>query len=94
MVSLGRIAKTAKTDIRMTDSGFYGAGLQHQGVETAVAQCNKLLMHYGRNTSAGSEFQISIKLFLLEIGASFQPLQFQFDRYADRTTHCWFKTIW
>ena len=39
MVSLGGIAKTAKTDIRMTASGFYGVGVQHTGVETAVAQC-------------------------------------------------------
>ena len=71
-----------------------GAGLQHPGAETAMAQCNKMLMHYGYDTSVGSEFQISIELFLLEIGASFQPLQLQFDRYADRTTHCWFKTLW
>ena len=65
-----------------------------QECKTAVTQCNKLLMHYGCNTSVGSEFQISIELFLLEIGASFQPLQLQFDRYANRKTHCWFKTLW
>ena len=94
MLSLGGIAKTAKTDIRIIASGFYGEGLQHPGVETAVAQCNKLLMHYGCDTSVGSEFQISIELFLLEIGASFQPLQNQFDRYADKTTRCLFKTLW
>ena len=75
MVSLGGIAKTAKTDINITASGLYGAVLQHPGVETVVAQCNKLLMYYGCDTSVGSEFQISIELFLLEIGASFQPLQ-------------------
>ena len=78
----------------MTASGFYGAGLQHPGVETAVAQCNKLLMHYGCKTSVGSEFQILIELFFLEIGASFQPLHLQFDKYADRTTHCWFNKLW
>ena len=94
IVSLGGIAKTANTDISMTASGLYGAGLQHPGVETAVAHCNKLLMHYRCDTSVGSEFQISIELFLLEIGASFQPLQLQFDRYADMKTHCWFKTLW
>ena len=71
MVSLGGIAKTANADIRMTASGFYGAGLQHPELETAVSQCNKLLIHYGCNTSVESEFQISIELFLLEIGASF-----------------------
>ena len=60
MVSLGGIAKTAKTEIRMTALGFYGAGLQHPGVENVVAQCNKLLMHYGCNTSVWSEFHISI----------------------------------
>ena len=65
MVSLGGIENTAKTEIRMTASGFYGAVLQHPGVETAVAQCNKLMMHYGCNTSVGCEFQISIELFYL-----------------------------
>ena len=94
MVYLGGIAKTAKTEIKMTASVFYVEGLQHPGVETAMAQCNKLMMDYGCNTSVGSEFQILIELFLLEIGASFQPLQLQFDRYSDRTTHCWFKTLW
>ena len=63
IVSLGGIAKTAKTDIRMTASGFYGEVLQHPGLETAMAQCNKLLMRYGCNTSVGIEFQISIELF-------------------------------
>ena len=93
MVSLGGIANTTKTEISMTASVFYGEGLQHPGVETAVAQCNKLLMHYGCNTSVGGEFQIPIELFLLRIGALFQPLQLQLDSYADKTTHCWFKTI-
>ena len=63
MVSLGGITKTAKTEIRMTASGFYGAVLQHPGVETAMSQRNKLLMHYGRDNSVGNEFQISIELF-------------------------------
>ena len=59
-----------------------------------MAQCNKLLMHYVCNTSVGNEFHISIELFLLKIGASFQPLKLQVDTCADRTTHCWFKTLW
>ena len=63
MVSLGGIEKNAKTEIMMTASGFYGAGLQHPVVETTVVQCNKLLMNYGCNTSVRSEFQISIELF-------------------------------
>ena len=67
MVSLGRIANTAKTEIRMTDSGFYGAGLQHLVVETVVAQCNKLLMHYRCNTSVGSEFHIGFPSTLFSI---------------------------
>ena len=71
MLSLVRIAKTAKTEIRMKASGFYGAGLQHPGEETVVAQCNKLLMHYGCNTSVGREFQISIELFYLELARHF-----------------------
>ena len=91
---MGGIAKTAKTEIRITASGFYGAGLQHPGVETVVAQCNKLLMYYGCNASVGSEFRISIELFLLEIGASFKPLQLKFDRSSDRITHFWFKKLW
>ena len=59
-----------------------------------VAQCNKLRMHYGCSIIVGSEFKVSIELFLLEIGTSFQPLQLKFDKYAEWTTHFWFKTLW
>ena len=46
------------------------------------------------SNSVGSIFQISVELFLIEIDASFQPLQLQFDSYDGSTTHCWFKTLW
>ena len=53
MVPKGGLVRTAKREIRQLGRGFYGAGLPHPGVEAAVAQCNKLLMHYGCQSSTG-----------------------------------------
>ncbi len=42
------------------DSGFYGVGLPHVGVEATIAMTNKLLMHFGCGTATGRFMQISL----------------------------------
>ena len=44
LIPLGGIIRTAPKAIRQTSLGFYGADCPHLGVETGVAQLNKLLM--------------------------------------------------
>jgi len=90
----GGICSKANREIRQLDSGFYGAGFPHLGVEAAVAQINKLLMHYGCQSAVGILYNLSYELMILEVGLSFQPLQLPYKSYSTLLTHCWFKTLW
>jgi hypothetical protein len=72
ILPLGGAVRTATT--ASIDSGFYGVGLPHLGVEALVAMSNKLLMHYGCNTATGCFMRASHSMFLLELGISLQPL--------------------
>ena len=94
MAPKGGLIRSAKREIRQLSSGFYGAGLPHPGVETAVAQCNKLLMHYGCQSSTGVKLQVSIELLLCDLGISFQPLQEDYQKFEKWVTRSWLKTIW
>jgi hypothetical protein len=74
MLPLGEIVWTALKGIQQLDQGFYGADLPHPGVEAIVEQSNKLLIHYGCRTAMGTKLQKSLRLLLVELGMSFQPL--------------------
>ena len=67
---------------RTIDTGFYGVGLPHVGVEALIAMMNKLLMHYECSTAMGRFMQISYSLLLVELGMSFQPLQVNYEKYS------------
>jgi hypothetical protein len=79
---------------RTIDSGFYGVGLPHVGVEATIAMTNKLLMHLGCSTATGRFMQISYSLLLVELGMSFQPLQEDYDKHNHLVTHSWMKMLW
>jgi hypothetical protein len=55
------------------ESGFFGVGLPHLGMEALITMSNKLLMHYGCNTTTGQFMQASYSLFFMKLGISFQP---------------------
>ena len=88
------IASTAKVGIRTLGIGFYGAGLPHPGIEAAVAQLQKLQMHYGCNTSVGVLLQTSMEYFILELGMSLQPFTVDYSAYAGLVTHSWLRSLW
>ncbi len=46
ILPLGSVAHTTTVESRTINSGFYGIGLTHLGVEAFIAMSNKLLMHY------------------------------------------------
>lgn len=94
LMPLGGIIRSAKRGIRQTDRGFYGAGCHHPGVECLVEQANKLLMHYGCQSSVGLKMQMSIELLIVEMGISLQPLQESYAKYGEWITHSWFKSVW
>jgi len=94
LAPIGGIVRSSKKEIRQLDGGFYGAGFPHPAVEAAVVQCNKLLMHYGCQSSVGVQLQTSMELLLVELGMSFQPLSVDYDKFGALVTHSWLKTIW
>ena len=94
MVPKGGFIRTAKKEIRQLSRGFYGAGLPHPGVETAVAQCNKLMMHYGCKSAVGMQMQVSVELMICELGLSFQPFLEDYEKCESWVTRSWLKTVW
>ena len=94
ILPLGRVVRSTNFVSQTIDSGFYGIGLPHLGVEALVAMSNKLLMHYGCDTATGNFMRASYSLFMLELGISLQPLQESFDKYSFLSTHSWMKMLW
>jgi hypothetical protein len=94
MLPLGGIIRTASKGIQQLDRGFYGTGLPRPGVEAIVEQSNKLLRHYGCCTALGIKLQTSIKLLLVELGMTFQPLQLSYANFGNMVTISWLKQVW
>jgi hypothetical protein len=94
MLPLGGIIRKANRGIQQLDRGFYGAGFPHPGVEAALEQANKLLMHYGCRTALGTELQTSFELIVINLGLSFQPFQVPYTHYGKWVTTSWLKRIW
>ncbi len=78
---------------RTGDTGFFGVGLPHLGVEALIAMLNKLLMHYGCQMATGKLMQTSYSLLFLELGLLFHPLQESNDRFERLATHSWMKML-
>jgi hypothetical protein len=53
ILPLGGIVHTTTVESCTINLGFYGVGLPHLEVEALTAISNKLLMHYGCNTTTG-----------------------------------------
>merc|ERR1711966_10608 len=91
---MGGLIRTAPREGRDLDAGFYGAGCPHVGIECLIAQVNKLLMHYGSRSNDGLKLKLSLEYIILELGVSAQPLQTSYEKYGDRVTSCWLKSLW
>lgn len=94
LLPVGGIIRSAPTDIRDLDLGFFGCGLPNVAIECGVHQLNKLLMHYGCSSSVGTQLQSSMELFMIELGRSHQPFLESFQRYHQWVTDSWVKSIW
>ena len=66
----------------------------HPGVECLVAQMAKLLIHYECQSGLGIQMQVTMELFLTELGISAQPLQESYERYGKWITSTWLKSVW
>ena len=94
LLPLGGIRRSVRTEIRYLGTGFYGSGCPHLGVECLAAQLDKLLTHYGCNTTVGKLLQASVEMFIIELGMSPQPFQVSYARYSNLVTPCWLKSVW
>jgi hypothetical protein len=94
ILPLGRIVHTTTVESCTINLGFYGMGLPHLGVEALIAMLNKLLMHYGCDTTTGQFMQASYSLFLVELSISFKPLQESYSKYGFISTNSWMKMLW
>ncbi len=59
-----------------------------------MAQINKLLIHYGCQSSLGLKMQLSMELLIAELGLSLQPFQQSYKRFGEWVTPVWLKSIW
>jgi hypothetical protein len=70
ILPLGGVVRTTTVESRTIDTGFYGVGLPHLGVEALIAMSNKLILHYGCDIAVGRFMKASYSLFLMEMGLS------------------------
>ena len=65
LLSISRVRRLIRKELRQMDRGFYGCGLPHPGVECFIAQVSKLLTNYGCNTGLGVHLQTSMELMVI-----------------------------
>ena len=94
LMPVGGIIRTAPKEIRDLDIGFYGGGFPNVSIECAIQQLNKLMMHYGCPSGIGIKVQVSMDLFLIELGRAHQPFDESFQQYQSWVTPSWVKSIW
>lgn len=91
---LGGVIRSAKRELHYFDTGFYGVGFSHWGVEAMIEGTNKLMTHFGTQSPLGVQYQMSAELLAIEIGKSAQPLLLDFDRFGSWATDCTLKSLW
>ncbi len=94
LVPLGGVARTAKEEMRQLERVFFGAGCPHLGMEVLIQQSNKLLMHYGCQSSLGLKMQLSMELLIIKLGMSSQPFQVSHKMHGHLVTHSWLRSLW
>ncbi len=84
----GGVQRTAPCLLLQMDSGFYGIGLPHPGMECFVAQMEKLLIHYGSKSGIGIYMQMSMsmEMFVTSWGYPFNHSRLHSSNTA--TTSC------
>ena len=51
-------------------------------------------MHFGCRSAVGVKMQMSMELFLIELGLSEQPFHESYDKHNTWVTSGWLKSIW
>lgn len=91
---LGALARSAKRELRYLDSGFFGLGLPHWGVEAPVASTKKILSHFGAQSLLGVQYQLSLELLTIDLGLGPQFFLQDYSKYGDWVTDCILSELW
>jgi hypothetical protein len=91
---LGGVIRSAKRELRYLDTGFYGVGLPHWGIEAIIESTNKLMTHFGAQSLLGVQYQMSAELLAIEVGMSAQPLLLDYDRCESWAMDSTLKELW
>lgn len=90
---LGGVICSAKRELQYLDTGFYGVGFPHWGIESTVELINRMMVHYGTRSIVGVQYQMSLKLLTIELGLSPQLFQEDYSKYENWATDCSMKQI-
>ena len=82
LLLLGGTIRLASREVRQMSTGFYGAGCPHVRVVCFVQQIDKLLTHYGCNSSLGLKMRTSDEMIVIELGISSHPFQESLTKYG------------
>lgn len=94
MAPIGGLIRSARREIRFLDTGFYGLGFPHWGIEALIEAYRKFYTHYGTTTVVGTQLQMSIELLICEVGMSSQPFILDYSRFGNLATDGFCKRLW
>jgi hypothetical protein len=94
VVPRGGVQGSSPKHLRALNKGFYRISCLNPGIECMIAQVGKLLTHYRCQSGIGIQLQVTMELFIIELGLSAQPLQESYENYGKRITHSWIKSVW
>ena len=94
MAPIGGLIRSARRELRYLDTGFYGLGYPHWGIETLVEAYRKFYTHYGTTSVLGVQLQMSLELLICKVGISDQPFTLSYKKYGDYATEGFCKSLW
>ena len=94
MAPIGGLIRSARRELRSLDTGFYGLGYPHWGIEALIEAYRKFYTHYGTTSVLGVQLQMSLELLICEVGISDQPFILSYKKYGDYATDSFCKSLW
>ena len=94
MAPIGGLIRSARRELRSLDTGFYGLGYPHWGIEALIEAYRKFYTHYGTTSDLGVQLQMSLELLICEVGISDQPFILSYKKYGDYATDSFCKSLW
>ena len=91
--SLG-VVRSIRKSCRYIPSEFCGMRLYCLTTETAAANLNTLLQHYGTSNQMGVTIQASLEHLHVELGVLDCPFLYDYTKWGHLTTNLWVKALW